>query len=184
MAKTHYHKIPLSYESQLLQLENRGLKISDRDKTLHLLENISYYRLSGYWYPLLADKQNHIFKQTAEFDTAFRLYCFDRKLRQLVLGELEKIEVAVRAKMTYILSHKHGAFWFQNQNLFKSSVTHANSLTKINEEFSRSDEDFIASFKQKYTDPLPPSWIILEITSFGALSKLYKMLKRELRSVK
>ena len=97
----------------------------------------------------MADKQNHVFKPTAEFETSFKLYCFDRKLRQLVLGELEKIEVAIRAKMTYILSQKHGAFWFQNLQLFKNPVGHANSISKIGEEFNRSDEEFIVAFKNK-----------------------------------
>ena len=177
MSKIPYSKAPFTYEDQLKQLKARGLKVASDEKALHLLEHITYYRLSGYWYPLLADKQNHVFKPTAEFDTAFKLYCFDRKLRQLVLGELEKIEVAIRAKMTYILSQKHGAFWFQNQQLFRSPVGHANSISKIGEEFNRSDEEFIVAFRNKYTDPLPPSWMTLEITSFGALSMLYKNLK-------
>lgn len=177
MSKIPYSKAPFTYQDQLKQLKARGLKVASDEKALHLLEHINYYRLSGYWYPLLADKQNHVFKPTAEFDTAFKMYCFDRKLRQLVLGELEKIEVAIRAKMTYILSQKHGAFWFQNQQLFKSPVAHANSISKIGEEFNRSDEEFIVAFKNKYTDPLPPSWMTLEITSFGALSMLYKNLK-------
>lgn len=98
-------------------------------------------------------------------------------MRQLVLGELEKIEVSIRAKMTYILSQKHGPFWFQNQALFKNPVSHADSLSKIGTEFNRSDEEFIVAFKSKYIEPLPPSWITMEITSFGALSILYKNLK-------
>lgn len=154
MSKVPYLKVSLTYQDQLQQLKNRGLQVENDGKALHLLENVSYYRLSGYWYPLLSDKQNHVFKPTATFDTAFKLYCFDRKLRQLVLGELEKIEVAVRAKMTYILSKKYGAFWFQQQNLFSSLVKHANALSKIGEEFNRSDEDFINAFKNKYSDPL------------------------------
>ena len=91
--------------------------------------------------------------------------------------ELEKIEVAVRAKMTYIMSEKHGAFWFQEQALFTNAIKHADSLSKIGQEYERSDEEFIVSFKNKYSNPLPPSWITLEITSFGALSMLYKNLK-------
>ena len=85
--------------------------------------------------------------------------------------------MAIRAKMTYILAQKHDAFWFQQQNLFVSPIAHANALSKIGEEFRRSDEDFINAFKNKYSDPLPPSWMTLEITSFGALSMLYKNLK-------
>jgi len=176
MSKAPYLKKPLTYIEQLQQLKDRGLVIENDAKALHLLENVSYYRLSGYWYPLLADKQTHQFKPTATFNTAFKLYCFDRKLRQLVLGELEKIEVAIRAKMTYILSQKAGAFWFQQQALFSNTVKHADSLSKIGQEFSRSDEEFIVAFKKKYADPLPPSWMTLEITSFGALSMLYKNL--------
>lgn len=185
MSKVPYSKPSLTYLEQISQLRARGLVVENENKALHVLENISYYRLSGYWYPLLQDKQAHVFKKNASFDTAFKLYCFDRKLRQLVLSELEKIEVAIRAKMTYVLANKYGSFWFQQPGLFSNPVSHANSLTKIGEEFGRSDEEFIYAFKQKYSDPLPPSWITFEITSFGALSKLYQNLKpsREKREI-
>lgn len=177
MAKVPFIKIALTYEQQLQQLKNRGLLIPDEPKALFLLENISYYRLSGYWFPLLADKINHVFKQNASFDTAFKIYCFDKELRKLLISELEKIEVAIRAKMVYVLSHAHGPFWYQDPMLFTNIDAHASSLNKMKEEFNRSDEEFIAAFKQKYSDPLPPSWITMEITSFGTLSILYSRLK-------
>lgn len=177
MSKIPYAKKSLTYTEQLSQLKSRGLIIEDENKAAHLLEVVSYYRLSGYWYPLLANKQAHQFKDNASFNTGFKLYCFDRELRKLALAELEKIEVAIRSKLIYILSHRFGPFWFQDPQLFGDPVRHANALSKIGEEFNRSDEDFIAMFKNKYSDPLPPSWMTLEITSFGALSMLYKNLK-------
>lgn len=177
MSKVPYTKPVLSYTDQLNQLKQRGLNVEDEAKASHLLEVISYYRLSGYWYPLLADKKNHQFKPDATFNTAFKLYCFDRELRQMVLAELEKIEVAIRAKMTHVLSQKHGAFWFKESAIFSDPLKHANALSKIGEEFNRSDEDFIKAFKAKYSDPWPPSWMTSEITSFGSLSMLYKNLK-------
>lgn len=177
MSKTPYPKPALTYAQQLEQLKARGLFIENETKALHLLENVSYYRLSGYWYPLLGDKQNHVFKPGSTFDTAFKLYCFDRELRQMVLGELEKIEVSIRAKMTYIMVHQHGVFWFQQAHLFSNPIAHAETLANIGREFNRSDEEFIFAYKNKYSDPLPPSWMTLEITSFGSLSMLYKNLK-------
>ncbi|MCK4921256.1 MAG: hypothetical protein KAS71_09430, partial [Bacteroidales bacterium] len=42
-----------------------GLIISDESAFLEIIEKKSYYRLSGYWYPLLEDKPNHIFKSDA-----------------------------------------------------------------------------------------------------------------------
>jgi abortive infection bacteriophage resistance protein len=71
MNKVPYSKSVLSYVDQLQQLKYRGLTIEDDQKALHLLEVISYYRLSGYLYPLLTDKKNHQFKLNATFETAF-----------------------------------------------------------------------------------------------------------------
>src|SRR5690606_8794981 len=122
MANVSYTKPALDYSSQLHQLESRGLIISNREKTIHLLERISYYRLSGYWYPMLLEpKSNHIFKAGSTFENAFKLYCFDRELRKLISGELEKIEIAVKAKIIYIMSHQYGPFWYNDQNLFSNN---------------------------------------------------------------
>ena len=68
MNKVSYSKTALTYAEQLQQLKIRGLIIEDEPKALHLLEVISYYRLSGYWYPLLADKQIHQFKPNSTFE--------------------------------------------------------------------------------------------------------------------
>ncbi len=185
MSKLPYAKPPLTYDEQLQQLKDRGLIVENDRKALHLLSHVSYYRLSGYWYPLLADKQRHIFKSGSRFETAFRLYCFDRELRRLVISELEKIEVALRTQLIYVLSHRHGCFWFTDPLLFRNPVRHATTLTKIGEEYERSDEAFVHTFRSKYTDPLPPAWMIMEIASFGTLSILYKNLKpgREKRAI-
>ncbi len=177
MSKASYTKPALTYAGQIKQLKDRGLKIENESKALHLLEVISYFRLSGYWYPLLADKKSNKFKSGATFETAFTLYKFDRELRLLVLRELEKIEVALRAKMIYVLSHSRGAFWYLDSSNFSKPVKHAETLSKIGLEYSRSDEEFIQSFRTKYSNPLPPSWMMLEVSSFGALSSLYSYLK-------
>ena len=176
MKRIPYLKSHLSYQAQVSLLKSRGLKFADENKALHLLENISYYRLSGYWYPFLADKQNHIFKPEADFETGFNLYNFDRELRKLMISELEKIEIAVRTRMAYVLSTAHNPFWIEDNTLFANQQVYRSTVSKIREEFDRSDEEFIIAFKSKYSNPLPPSFILLEITSFGTLSRLYDNL--------
>ena len=177
MNKISYNKPFLLYQAQIELLKSRGMKFPDENKASHLFENISYYRFSGYWYPLLADKQNHIFKPNAGFETAFNLYKFDREFRKLIISELEKIEVAVRSKMAYILSMEHNAFWAEDAALFINPQVHQSTLNKIQEELDRSDEEFILAFKSKYSNLFPPSFILLEIASFGALSRLYGNIK-------
>ena len=178
MHKVPYKKSALTFVEQLRQLQRRGLKVENEGKALHILQNISYYRLSAYWFPMLSTpKSAHIFKPNASFDKAFKLYCFDRELRQLISGELEKIEIAVRTKMVYMLAHSHGPFWFNKSSIFLNKRKQDLSILKLRKEANRSDEEFIKSFNRKYSDPLPPSWMILEISSFGNLSNLYKNLK-------
>lgn len=122
---------------------------------------------------MLIDKKKHKFRQGSSFDSVFNLYKFDRELRLLILRELEKIEVAIRAKMIYVLSHRKGTYWYTESDNFKSATKHVITLSKIESEFKRSDEQFIMSFQNKYSNPLPPSWMMMEISSFGVLSSLF-----------
>ena len=177
MKKVPYNKPALTYADQLKKLKERGLVINDESKFLELLEKKSYYRLSGYWYPLLSDKTKHIFKAGANFQTAYNIYLFDRCLRQLVVKEVEKIEVAIRAKMIYIFSHQFGPFWYIDPSNFKNSKVHSDTISTISEEYNRSDAQFINAYKKKYSNPLPPSWTGFEIISFGSVSRLYALIK-------
>jgi len=142
MNKVPYIKSALTYAAQLQQLKNRGLIIEDDNKALHLLEVISYYRLSGYWYPMLIDKQTHQFKSDSSFETAFNIYKFDRELRLLILRELEKIEVAIRAKLVYMLSHSRGSFWYKDASNFINPIKHADTLSKLGAEYTRSEQQW------------------------------------------
>lgn len=172
----NYSKPPLTIKEQINLLKSRGLIIDDQDKVNHILSNISYYRLSGYFYPLLENKQTHIFKKNSNFESAFNLYCFDRELRLLIFNEIEKIEISFRNQIIYNLSLKYGSLWFSDDKYFKDYQKHKMVIDKLLKEFNNSDETFIQSFKNKYSDMLPPSWISMEIITFGHLSKLYKLL--------
>ena len=175
--KISYSKQLISFTDQITLLKQRGMVLGNETKALHLLQNISYYRLSGYWYPLLADKQRHIFKPGSTFEAAYNIYKFDSELRKLIIAELEKIEVAVRTQTAYILSTQYHAHWFEDSSLFSNPVRHTKVLAKIEEEYNRSDEEFITAFKAKYSDHFPPSWLTMEIASFGTLSILYGNLQ-------
>jgi abortive infection bacteriophage resistance protein len=179
MPKVPYTKKALSYTEQLSTLKERGLIIENEEKSIHLLEQISYYRLSAYWYPLLEEpKSEHRFKPNTTFEIGFNLYCFDRELRKFIQAELEKVEISVRAKMIYEFWHNHDAFWFLNKIHYHSEGKFNQLIEKLKDAVKKSDEDFIKSFKDKYSDPMPPACMILEVSSFGNLSSLFGNLKR------
>lgn len=52
-----FNKIALTIDEQIALLKSRGMLFSDEDKAKLYLSNISYYRLSAYWYTLLRLRQ-------------------------------------------------------------------------------------------------------------------------------
>ncbi len=179
-----YSKTAYTITQHIEQLKARGLQVSDDKFAEHYLSQVSYYRLAGYWWPMQADKINHIFKPNSKFEDVISLYNFDAELRILLFDVIEKIEISLRTKLIYHLSLEFDPWWFQNTELFIDSQALIQTLASIQEEIERSKDAFIKEHKKKYKDDLrfPPSWKSLELTSFGALSKLYGNLRNDLKS--
>lgn len=179
-----YSKEAFTIDQHIEQLQSRGLVIQNKELAIHYLSHVSYYRLAGYWWPFQADKTQHLFKPTSKFEDVISLYNFDRELRILLFDVIEKIEISLRTKLIYHLSHEFDPWWFQNTSLFIDVQALVKTLATMQEEIERSKDTFIQEHKKKYKDDLrfPPAWKTLELTSFGALSKLYGNLKNTVTS--
>jgi len=181
MHKQLYRKPALSFSEQISHLESNGMAFFDKELALKELASISYYRLSGYWYPFrirneLGNVTNE-FELGASFSSTTALYEFDRKLRGLILDAIERIEVAVRTQFTYHIGHQYGAFGHTDANNFHPSFNHQKWLRKLEEETQRSSEDFIRHYETKYEGfPNLPIWMLTEVMSLGALSFGYNGL--------
>ena len=145
-------------------------------EALHTLQHVSYFRLKSYLQPTMYDRQTHTYKSGATFEQAYELYKFDSKLRKLVIAEVEKIEVSVRTQMACISTEESGAFWFSDSKLFTNGKIHTDVLDALKSELSRSDDDNVLSFRKNYSNEFPPAWVSLEVSSFGTLSRLYKLM--------
>lgn len=179
-----FNKPVFTKEQQLQQLKDRRLTFVSDDLALKYLSHISYYRLGEYWYVMQSDKENHIFKPNSKFEDVIALYNFDAELRLLLFDVIEKIEISLRTKMIYHLSHEIDPWWFQNFELFSDSLALTKTLSNLQEELIRSKDATIKNHFKKHKDDkrFPPSWKSLEQTSFGALSKLYGNLKPTVKS--
>ena len=62
MPKVPYPKQIQTFASQIGILKQRGMTFADEAAAETWLHRVSYYRMSGYWYPLLANRVNHTFK--------------------------------------------------------------------------------------------------------------------------
>lgn len=179
-----FEKKPITIAEQIDQLIKRGLIIKNRDIAAHYLSHISYYRLGEYWYSMQSDKEQHIFKKNSKFEDVIDLYCFDGELKILLFDIIEKIEISLRTKLIYHLSHEISPWWFQNFDLFNDSKALVKTLSNLEEELERTKDESIKNHYRKHKDDLrfPPAWKSLEQTSFGALSKLYGNLKHTVHS--
>ena len=182
----NYSKKPLSIEEQIIKLEKRGLNFSDKTVAAHYLQNISYYRLRAFTYPFQNNEDpeaDHVFlRDDFDFNDIIDLYVFDRRLRNLVFNELEKIEVAVRTQLSLVYSvSSQDVMWYLDSQQYGNPPDDTFTQLKedIEDDVNRSNEDFIKHYYNKYDSPtMPPSWMSLEVLSFGTLSRMYKLLKR------
>ncbi len=178
MASENQYKQPqISVEDQIATLKSNGLGFLDEDKAKHLLNHISFFRIKSYLYPFRKPGERN-FREGALFEQAYSLYKFDSELRKLICSELEKIEVSIRTQLSYIQTLHSDIFWFSNPSNFSQPSFHQTLMTKLCKELERSDDDIVIEFQRRYSDPFPPSWITMEVTSFGTLSMLFKGLKR------
>ncbi|MEQ8419875.1 MAG: Abi family protein [Arenibacter algicola] len=177
-------KKALTIIEQIEQLQQRGLYIPNPQLAAKYLSNISYYRLGEYWYVMQSDKEQHLIKPNSKFKDVIALYNYDAELRLLLFDVIEKIEISLRTKLIYHLSHEVGPWWFQNFELFNDSMALVKTLSNLQDELERSKDVTIKNHFKNHKDDkrFPPAWKALEQTSFGALSKLYGNLKPTVKS--
>jgi len=196
-----YIKPWISFDDQLAQLAQRGMKISDQARALECLGRIGYYRLSGYWYAfrernevvwldggikpdelkvtrLLADD----FRPGTTFQNAVDLYVFDKQLRLLTLDALERIEIRLRVDIAHSLGAKDPFAYnqrhllhadFSGKVMVKTGISrHQDWIERHDKLIIRSKEESILHCVGKYGLPLP-LWVVSEVWDFGTMSTLF-----------
>lgn len=186
-----------SVEEQLAILQSRGLQVDNEPAALNYLARIGYYRLSGYWYPMrevdIAASQHQqrpvrtdTFVKKSHFETVVKLYVFDKKLRLLALDALERIELALRVDVAYLLGKKnpiahinpdclHGNFAKKviKKGKHAGKTEHQLWMDKYKTQLYRSRrEPFVQHHANKYLNQLPV-WVAIEVWDFGLLSRMF-----------
>lgn len=159
----------------------------DPERMRRKLAVVNYYRLSGYWFPFKSTKVDESFVDDTRFDKVWERYCFDRKLRLQVLDAVERVEVAVRARLAYSHAHDHGTFAYANEATslpdFKDEENRQRFAKTVRSESKRSKERFTKHFREHYAEDkgVLPVWMVAEVISFGTLCHFYGACKRSLR---
>ena len=177
-----YIKEHKTFEQQLEKLLERNLIIKNKQYALSKLEHINYYRLSGYFLPYQHKKNSlntNQFLPDTTFEDIIKLYYFDTELRKIIFEGIEVIEIYLRTQIAYFHSKHYGAFGYLDiANLRTNYQKEFDELhLDILKEKERSKEVFIKHFQAKYNSYDLPIWSVVEIISFGSLSKLFMLLR-------
>ncbi|WP_165771082.1 Abi family protein [Brevibacterium aurantiacum] len=195
-----YEKPWLTIDQQVDHLADRGVDVHPRDQALALLASTGYYRLTGYLYPFRdaeryrdEDGRSRVrvletYRPGSSIEYVQEIIDFDRKLRLLVLEGVERIEIAVRMQVGYVLG-RTSPFAHLNSTTFQPNfvqprldsempIQHAVWLKRVAERRDSSDEAFVTHFRSRYDDQMP-IWALTEILELGQLSRLYKGLYDE-----
>ena len=143
------------------------------------LAHIGYYRLQAYWYSFKCPKYPKKFIPGTKFNDALNIYQFDCFFRNHLLKAIEKIEVSFRSHIASCFSVKYDphAYIIYSKGLFTSQSKHSVHLNKLSESIKNTDKIFIKHFAENYEENFPPLWAIMEIVSFGWLSKFFSNIR-------
>lgn len=169
----------MSIDEQVENLKELGLIINDEEKVKEFLNDVSYFRLIKA-YSIGLKKKNDKYYSGTTFDTIKELYLFNCNFRQALFAQIEKVEINLRCRIANYFSCKYGNFGYEDAANFENANYHANFLSEINNEIDRNSKAaFVKNFRNNYETDKIPLYALIELLSFGTLSKFYKNMKKE-----
>ena len=174
-------KAPATLPDHIDRLRSRGMDV-DEHLAAQWLTNVSYYRLSAYWYPARVFDANGERLENYRDDTSFSdvvaLYEADRKLRTLIHDGIERIEVAMRTRVGELLVFSDPLF-YKSSEFFRDGFDQAAWQKTVDKRISRafnSKNSAIRHYHSNY-EQYYPFWVLAEVLDFADISKLFAGLK-------
>ena len=169
-------KKPTTYTEQLARLRVHGVDIEDEGNALEFLQNVSYYRLSGYFL-VFQDKNKKADK--ISFDRIVSIYRFDSMMRFWFLAVIEEIEQYLKTQISYYVAHKYGAESYLDESMFSRKHNHQVFREKLDtyKRENRNNPVFI-HHETHYAGHMP-IWAIVDVFTLGTLSIFYADMKTE-----
>ncbi|WP_199730538.1 Abi family protein [Amycolatopsis panacis] len=171
------------YDQQVGLLAQRGMDVGDRHDAVAILRRVSYYRLSGYWYPFrkqAATGRHDDFYPGTRLRDVVSLYDFDARLRAATFTALAPIELAIRALLGHELGKVDPCAHLDPGKLgitAQSGAGYRCWLDRYKSGLHQSREDFVKHHHERYGGRLPV-WAAVELLDWGALTYLYGFAPR------
>lgn len=167
----------LSVEEQIENLKSLNLIIKDEAYAAHFLNDVSYFRFIKA-YSLGLKPRNGFYYDGVTFEQLVELYLFNANFRQLLFAQIEKVEINLRCRISNHFSSAYGILGYKDSANFSNENFHFAFLNEIQKEINRNKRaPFIKNFQSNYENGDIPFYALVEVFSFGTLSKFFKNMK-------
>ncbi|RHS68609.1 Abi family protein [Clostridium sp. AM45-5] len=170
-----YPKQILTIAQQVQSYIDAGMIITSRADAERVLKSVGFYRLRGYSFNLY-DNATKKYVPGTQFEDILKLYQFDQELSTLIFSMISKIEVALRVRLVESLLIHGEPLVLQDSSIFKEKKLYWQNMSTVASEIARSNDVFIKHNFDNH-DGEVPVWAVVEVLSFGTLSKIIKNLK-------
>ena len=148
------------------------MRIDDPDFCFSVLQQVNYYRLMAFTLTYKKNDGSDKYIDGTSFTDIFDLYQFDYKLRHMLVGVLEGIEIAFRTKIAYYFGHTYGSLGYTKSEYSSNEEHHLKMLDELKKAIESNQEVFVEHHLTKYGGQFPV-WVAVELLSFGVVSKFY-----------
>jgi len=184
-----------SINEQILLLKSRGMIFNREAEASWLLRDFNYYNIiNGYKDPFLSSEDT--FKKNTSFEEVYSLYMFDKKLKDIFLKYILKIETILRSIIAYEFSKIHNndnylkvsCFDIYENNNFVNKEKKQKRLhdiqfliAKLNSDISTgiNNKPYIKHYMMKYG--FVPLWVLINAIFFGTLCNFLELMKQQER---
>jgi len=169
----------MDLNQQIENLKELGLIINDEDYARRFLNDVSYFRLIKA-YNLGLKEKNSKYNGKTTFEEIVQLYLFNSRFRQVLFTRIEIVEVNLRCRLATYFSLKYGPLGYLDANNFVSGLYFDEFKEDMEKEIERNKKSpFVKNFLENYEGGNIPLYALVELFSFGTLSKFFKNMKNE-----
>lgn len=170
-------QVPLNVKQQIENLKALNLIIDNEELAERFLNDVSYFRFIKA-YSLGLKPKNGNYDDGVTFEQLMELYLFNANFRQLLFAQIEKIEVNLRCRVANYFSVTYGVLGYLDSQNFDPEIHYDSFLDDIQSEVDRNYRaPYIQNFRKNYVDGAIPFYALVEVFSFGTLSKYFKNMK-------
>ena len=145
----------------------------------------NYFFVSGYRHLFMKSSKDRMFITGTTFEELYALFNFDRQLRNVFFKNLLIIENNCKSIFSYQMSKKYGIKeknYLNPANFDQSSDKNRqinDLLKKIKRQIRINGGQHTATMHYITNYGFVPFWVVVKVLSFGLISELYTVMKRE-----